>query len=197
MNKAPEKVTKDPKRVEAAHKGREKCMNKLKERILNDVKQVVEILPMQAIKLPVPLPIQAIKLPALPTPPPQDQIILIPMVLVYLLSLPLVFAYFLHITLSLKIKNVNEKQDQQPIRRPMLYKNLCNKISDCEDCQKKNNDGATPTKKLFGYGLIITTIAATTAVIFFGLRLVGMRKGNALLTSMSLIWFMSLPVCKM
>ena len=115
MNKAPEKVTKDPKHVEAARKGREKCMNKLKESILNDVKQVVVILPMQAIKLPVPLPIQAIKLPALPTPPPQDQIILIPMVLVYLLSLPLVFTYFLHITLSLKIKNVNEKQDQQPI----------------------------------------------------------------------------------
>ena len=34
-----EKVTKDPKRVEAACKGREKYMNKLKESILNDAKK--------------------------------------------------------------------------------------------------------------------------------------------------------------
>ena len=34
-----EKVTKDPKRVEAAHKGREKYMNKLKESISNDTKK--------------------------------------------------------------------------------------------------------------------------------------------------------------
>ena len=33
------KVTKDPKRVEAACKGREKYMNKLKESILNDAKK--------------------------------------------------------------------------------------------------------------------------------------------------------------
>ena len=39
MDKTPEKVTKDPKRVEAARKGREKYMNKLKESILNDVKK--------------------------------------------------------------------------------------------------------------------------------------------------------------
>ena len=34
-----EKVTKDPKRVETARKGREKYMNKLKESILNDAKK--------------------------------------------------------------------------------------------------------------------------------------------------------------
>ena len=46
MDKTPEKVTKDkdPKPVEAACKGREKYMNKLKESILNDAKKT-EILP--------------------------------------------------------------------------------------------------------------------------------------------------------
>ena len=41
MDKTPEKVTrdKDPKRVEAARKGKEKYMNKLKESVLNDVKK--------------------------------------------------------------------------------------------------------------------------------------------------------------
>ena len=39
LDKTSEKVTKDPKRVEAARKDREKCMNKLKESILNDVKK--------------------------------------------------------------------------------------------------------------------------------------------------------------
>ena len=68
-------------------------------------KKVAEILPIQAMKLPALLPIQAMKLPALltkqamklralPTPPPQDQMILMSMVLVHLLSLPLVFVYF-------------------------------------------------------------------------------------------------------
>ena len=39
MDKTSEKVTKDPKRVEAARRGREKYMNKLKESILNDAKK--------------------------------------------------------------------------------------------------------------------------------------------------------------
>ena len=39
MDKTPEKVTKEPKRVEAARKGKKKYMNKLKESILNDVKK--------------------------------------------------------------------------------------------------------------------------------------------------------------
>ena len=39
MDKTSEKVTADPKRVEAAHKGREKYINKLKESILSDVKK--------------------------------------------------------------------------------------------------------------------------------------------------------------
>ena len=90
IEKTSEKITKDPRRVEAARKSREKYMNKLKESILNDAKKVAEILPMQAMKLPAlatlppPLP------PVLAT-PPQDQMILMSMALVYLLSLPLVF----------------------------------------------------------------------------------------------------------
>ena len=77
-------------------------------------------------------------------------------------------------------------------------------MSDC-DRQKNNKKtiddrstvDATAAKKPIGDGLIIITVAATTAVIFFGLRLVGMRQGNALLTSTSLAWFLSLPVWEM
>ena len=39
MDKTSKKVTKDPKRVDAARKGREKYMNKLKESIPNDAKK--------------------------------------------------------------------------------------------------------------------------------------------------------------
>ena len=60
MDKISEKVTKDPKRVEAARKGREKYMNKLKESILNDAKKkVAEILSIQAMKLPALAPMQS------------------------------------------------------------------------------------------------------------------------------------------
>ena len=54
---------------------------------------------MQAMRLPALLTLQAKKLPASPTPPAQDQMILMSTVLAYLLSLPLVFVYFLHVTL--------------------------------------------------------------------------------------------------
>ena len=39
MNKTSQKVTKDPRRVEAARKGREKYINKVKENILNNAKK--------------------------------------------------------------------------------------------------------------------------------------------------------------
>ena len=100
-----EKVTKDPKRVEAACKGREKYMNKLKESILNDAKKVAEILPMQAMKPPaLPTPPPPLP-PVLTTPPPQDQMILMSMALVCLQSLPPVFVYCLPITLFSLLKN--------------------------------------------------------------------------------------------
>ena len=60
-------------------------------------------------------------------------------------------------------------------------------MSDSEDChQNKKNDGvdATAAKKPIEDGLTLITVAATSTVIFFGLRLVGMRQGNnTLLTS--------------
>ena len=39
MDKTSQKVTKDPKRIETARKGREKYMNKLKESIFNKAKK--------------------------------------------------------------------------------------------------------------------------------------------------------------
>ena len=64
------------------------------------------------MKLPELLTIQAMKLLASPTPPPQDQMILMFMASVYLLYLPLVFEYFLHITLPQPKKRLlNEKTD--------------------------------------------------------------------------------------
>ena len=55
MDKTSEKVTKDPKRVAAGCKGREKYMNDLKKSILNDAKKPA-LLPTQAMKLPAILP---------------------------------------------------------------------------------------------------------------------------------------------
>ena len=76
--------------------------------------KVVEILPMQAMKLSIQamkLPMQAMKLLAPRTPPPQDQMILMSIALVRLRSLPSVFVYFLYITLlRLKIKNKPTKK---------------------------------------------------------------------------------------
>ena len=96
MDKTSQKITKDPKRVEAAHKGMKNYMNKLKGSILNDAKKkAMEILAMQAMKLepptlPLPPPTAPPTLPpllltALPTLPP---VTLISKSLVYLLSLP-------------------------------------------------------------------------------------------------------------
>ena len=69
-------------------------------------------MPIQAMKLPALLTIQAMKLPASPTPPSQDQMILMFMASVYLLYLPLVFEYLLHITLPQPKKRLfYEKRD--------------------------------------------------------------------------------------
>ena len=67
MDKTSEKVTKDPKRVAAGCKGREKYMNDLKKSILNDAKKkkVAEMLRIQAMKLPALLTTQAMKLQAI------------------------------------------------------------------------------------------------------------------------------------
>ena len=71
-------------------------------------------------------------------------------------------------------------------------------MTDPDDQKSKSVDDrstvdTTATKKPIGDGFIVTTVTATSAVIFFGLKLVGMRQCNALLTSTLLPWFMSLP----
>ena len=101
-------------------------------------------------------------------------------------------SYFLHITLPrLQIKTqsmknrINHQKDVICFRSDDLY----NKMSNCS-CQKN-------IKKPIGDGLLITTVAATAAGIFFGLRAVGVRQQSALLTSALLVYLMSLPVWKM
>ena len=43
-------------------------------------------------------------------------------------------------------------------------------------------------------GLIITTVAAMTVGMFFGLRAMGLGQHDALITSTPLVWLISLPV---
>ena len=57
-------------------------------------------------------------------------------------------------------------------------------VSNC-DCKS--------IKKPIGDGLLITTVAATAAEIFFGLTAVVVGQQGALLTSMLLVYLMSLP----
>ena len=45
-------------------------------------------------------------------------------------------------------------------------------------------------------GLIITTVAAMTAGMFFRLRVMGLGQHDTLITSTSLVWLMSLLVWK-
>ena len=67
------------------------------------------------------------------------------------------------------------------------------------DFQENIDDEATvattANKELisFGDGLLITTVASTAAVIFFGLRKLGVGQQGALLTSTSLVSLMFLP----
>ena len=70
-----------------------------------------------------------------------------------------------------------------------------------KNIKKPIDDGstidATTTKNTIGDGLLITTVASTTVGMFYALRAAGVGQHNALLTSTSLAWFMSLPVWKM
>ena len=78
MAKTPQKVTKSPKRQEAAREDRKKYINKLKESISNDAKKVTKLLAMQAMIIPMPPPAP----PPLPLVPRQGQAMLVSMVLV-------------------------------------------------------------------------------------------------------------------
>ena len=71
-------------------------------------------------------------------------------------------------------------------------------MSDCycqKNIKKPINDGsivdATAAKKPVGDGPLIATGAVTTAVIFFGLRVVGMRQDKVLFRSMR--WYTCCP----
>ena len=74
-------------------------------------------------------------------------------------------------------------------------------MSNC-DCQKNIkkpiNDGstvdATAVTKPIGDGLLITIVAATAAGIFYALWAADVGQNNALLTSKSLVYLLSLPV---
>ena len=69
-------------------------------------------------------------------------------------------------------------------------------MSNCDchcGCQENIDDEATVSEKPIGDGLLITTIAAMTVGIFFGLRAVGAAQHDALLTSTSFVWLMSFP----
>ena len=69
------------------------------------------------------------------------------------------------------------------------------------DCQENINDDETTitttvTEKPIGDGLLITTMAAMTVRIFFGLKAMGAAQHDALLTSTSFVWLMSFPYQK-
>ena len=72
-------------------------------------------------------------------------------------------------------------------------------MSNC-DCQENIEDEASITTAMadkeaitFGDGLLITTVTSAAAVIFFGLKALGVGQQGALLTSTSLVSFMFLP----
>ena len=66
---------------------------------------------------------------------------------------------------------------------------------DYQENEDETTVAATANKELitFGDGLLITTVTSTTAVIFFGLRELGIGQQGALLTSTSLVSLMFLP----
>ena len=73
-------------------------------------------------------------------------------------------------------------------------------MSNCHYQENIDDDEATVAttvaEKPIGDGLLITNIATTIAGIFFGLRAMGGVANDALITSTSLVWLMSLPVWK-
>ena len=62
---------------------------------------------------------------------------------------------------------------------------------DCQKNIKKPEPTVGDVKKLTGDRPFMVIVAATTAVIFFGLTVVGVGQHNALLTSTSLLYFLS------
>ena len=71
----------------------------------------------------------------------------------------------------------------------------CDCLENIEDEASITNVTATADKEpiSLGDGLHITTVTSTAAVIFFGLRALGVGQQGALLTSTSLVSYMFLP----
>ena len=64
------------------------------------------------------------------------------------------------------------------------------------NCQENiDSETSAPTENLIGDGLLsITAVATATVGILFSLRAMGAGQHDALLTSTSLVWLLSLPV---
>ena len=173
MDKTSQKITKESKLVETAHKGRENYMNKLKGSILNDAKKGsgntsnVSSETTGATTLP----------PLLPTPlPTLPPVILISNSLVYLLSLPW-FVYFLHITLlRLQIKNKSTKYRINHQNDVICFRRIYNKMSSFD--WKKNIEDSIKD------GIIITD---TTTGIFFALMTANVKTPKASLDATDII----------
>ena len=86
MDKTSQKVTKDPKCVEVACKGRKNYMNKLKESILNDANKGGGDTSNASNETNSSVNTASPLSPALPATLPQDPVIIMSMALVYLLS---------------------------------------------------------------------------------------------------------------
>ena len=86
-------------------------------------------------------------------------------------------------------KKINHQKDV------ICFKKNMQQMSNC-DCQENIEDeAATATENPIGDGLLsITTVATAIVGIFFRLRAMGIGQHDALLTSTSLVWLLSLPV---
>ena len=133
-------------------------------------------LPLQVTLHLLPLSLK-VTLRLLPLPMPQDQMILMSMVLVYLLSLPLVFVCFLHITLlKLKIKSKPMKIRINHQNDVIFFRKIYNKLSSFDG--KKNIEDSIKD------WLIIT---ATTTRIFFALKAANVKPPKASLDAMDIV----------
>ena len=123
MDKTPQKVTKDPKRVEESRKGKEKYMNKLKKSILNDAKKgsgdnsnVINETTSATSTTTTPTTSTT----STATTRPSDTYIYgVGILAVLVITICVYFTY--NSSQVTNKKNVNGKQDQPPKRLHMLY----------------------------------------------------------------------------
>ena len=134
IDKRSEKVTKDPKHVEAACKGRGKYMNKLKESILNDVKKGSgdtnnasngTTNASNETTNATTTPATSTNNTTTTTRSNDIYIHGVGMLPVLAIGVCIFFAY--NNSQAKNKKPINEKQDQPPKRRHMLWKNIHNK----------------------------------------------------------------------